>query len=220
MNSSAIHRGFAWLVTLLMPIALALLAVRLVLNPLFVRFEYSTPGFPDDPFGFTRQERLHWSRIALDYLLNSEGINFLGDLRFDNGQPVYNERELRHMLDVKNVLTAALNVWYLSLAILLVLGVWAWRGRWWTEFRRGVSRGGWLTVILIAAIILFVLFGFDVFFVAFHRIFFEGNSWLFLYSDTLIRLFPERFWQIVFLVVGSLAAGLGLLAGYLFRVRK
>ncbi len=220
MNSSSLHRGLAWLVTLLMPVVLCMAAVRLVINPLFVQFEYNTPAFPEDPFGFTKQDRLYWSGIALDYLLNSQGINFLGDLRFDNGQPVYNERELRHMVDVKNVLAGALNVWYLSLAALAVLVVWAWRGGWWADFRRGVSRGGWLTVILIAAIILFVLFGFDTFFVAFHRIFFEGNSWLFLYSDTLIRLFPERFWQIVFLVVGSLAAGMGLAAGYVFKSRK
>ncbi len=32
----------------------------------------------------------------------------------------------------------------------------------------------------------------------FHHLFFQGDTWLFLYSDTLIRLFPERFWQQVF----------------------
>jgi uncharacterized membrane protein len=48
-------------------------------------------------------------------------------------------------------------------------------------------------------------------------LFFTGDSWLFLYSDTLIRLFPMRFWQDAFLfagaldVLGGLALGLGLL---------
>jgi uncharacterized membrane protein len=42
--------------------------------------------------------------------------------------------------------------------------------------------------------------------------FFEGDTWLFLYSDTLIRLFPERFWLTAFIGIG---AGTLLLAGLL-----
>jgi integral membrane protein (TIGR01906 family) len=43
------------------------------------------------------------------------------------------------------------------------------------------------------------------FFVAFHGLFFEGDSWLFDYSDTLIRLFPMPFWiDIAAVVVGLL----------------
>jgi integral membrane protein (TIGR01906 family) len=41
-------------------------------------------------------------------------------------------------------------------------------------------------------------------FVGFHLIFFEGDTWLFLYSDTLIRLFPTRFWRDVFIFVIAL----------------
>ena len=53
------------------------------------------------------------------------------------------------------------------------------------------------------------------FFAGFHSIFFEGDSWLFEYSDTLIRLFPLRFWQDTFLFAAGLAVagGLGLALG-------
>lgn len=37
----------------------------------------------------------------MNYLTNDEGIEFLGDLKFPDGSPVYNERELHHMVDVK-----------------------------------------------------------------------------------------------------------------------
>ena len=57
--------------------------------------------------------------------------------------------------------------------------------------------------------VVFSLLAFRAFFTAFHRVFFEGDTWLFHYSDTLIRLFPERFWQDAFLWLG----GLSLLAG-------
>ena len=104
---------------------LILTSVRLLMTPAFVQVEYRTPNFPADRYGFTREDRLNWSLIALDYLLNDEGISFLGDLRFEDGTQVYNERELGHMVDVKKVLEVALIVWYASIAGVLLLGLWA-----------------------------------------------------------------------------------------------
>ena len=51
------------------------------------------------------------------------------------------------------------------------------------------------------------------FFTAFHKLFFVGDSWLFLYSDTLIRLFPIRFWQDAFLLAAVIALGGGVALG-------
>jgi integral membrane protein (TIGR01906 family) len=51
------------------------------------------------------------------------------------------------------------------------------------------------------------------FFTAFHQLFFEGDTWLFLYSDTLIRLFPLRFWQDAFLLAAVIALGGGVALG-------
>jgi integral membrane protein (TIGR01906 family) len=124
------------------------------------------------------------------------------------------------MVDVKNTVQAALRVWMISLAALLVLGVWAWFGKWWREFRTGLSRGGWLTAIFVAVIIVFVLVSFGVFFVAFHEVFFKPGTWMFYWSDTLIRLFPERFWRDIFIYVGVISAALGLAVGFLARPRK
>lgn len=231
MKSKTLYRFLSWVVTLLVPVVLVLAVVRLLLTPYFLTIEYNTPGFPDDPYGFTKEERLHWSNVARVYLLNDEGISYLGDLRFADGElappptcatmddctRLYNDRELRHMADVKVVVKVAFNVLWVSLIGLLVLGVWAWRGDWWREYRRGLSRGGWLTVLLLGGIILFVLVAFGVIFVAFHNIFFAPGTWTFLYSDTLIRLFPERFWRDTFMVVGLLAGGAGALMGWFLR---
>jgi len=124
------------------------------------------------------------------------------------------------MSDVKNVVKAALRVWYISLILLAGLGLWAWFGKWLAEYRRGLRRGGWLTVALLAAIILFVLVSFGMIFVWFHDLFFAAGTWTFLFSDTLIRLFPERFWRDTFLAVGLLAGGAGLAMGLLLRDKK
>jgi integral membrane protein (TIGR01906 family) len=207
----------ASLVAILVPIALIGLGLRFLLSPLFLQLEYNMPYFPPDEFGFTKADRLRWAPLALDYLLNKEDISYLGDLKFDDGTPLYNERELSHMDDVKRVTQGALRVWYASLAILLLLGVWAWFGVWWQAFLLGLMRGGWLMVGLAVTVGLIVVIGIAVnpnvfwnFFAGFHSLFFEGDSWLFLYSDTLIRLFPIRFWQDAFLLAAVIALGGGI----------
>jgi len=57
------------------------------------------------------------------------------------------------------------------------------------------------------------------FFAGFHSLFFEGDSWLFLYSDTLIRLFPLRFWQDAFLLAAVIALGCGVGLGLGLRTK-
>ena len=225
---------FSWLVSLLVPVVLVLISVRILISPLFLQIEYNTPGFPSDPYGFTKEDRLHWSRIAVQYLINSADISFLGDLRFPERQSappqscqfmddctrVYNARELKHMVDVKNVVKSAIWVLYISLGVIAGLGVWAYFAGWLADYRRGLSRGGWITVGFIAAILLFVAIAFGVIFVLFHNIFFDSGTWTFFYSDTLIRLFPERFWRDTFIAIGILAGGSGLAMGLLLKEKK
>lgn len=210
---------FSRLVTLIVPVALILSAVRALLTPVFVRFEYSTPGFPADPYGFTLNDRLHWSLISLEYLLNDAEISFVADLQFPDGTPVYNPRELRHMDDTKAIVRIVLSAWYFSITMLVLLGLIAWRWRGWREFRKAAALGGWLTIILVGAAVLAVLLAFNAFFFFFHETFFESGTYVFRTSDTFIRLFPERFWRDAFLAVGILSIMGGLACGLGFRVK-
>jgi integral membrane protein (TIGR01906 family) len=226
-----LYKNLSWLIALIVPVVLILSVVHLVINPWYLVFEYHTPAFPTDPYGFTLQDRLKYGKLAVDYLNNSAGISFLGDLRFPPGQQapqpscqymtdcthLYNDRELEHMLDVKNVVKAAMRVLEVSALLLVLFLIWAWQGKWIKDFLRGLQRGGILTLVFIGLIILCVLIAFNVLFVIFHEIFFKAGTWTFLYSDTLIRLFPERFWQDTFLMVGGLSALLGLLFYFGFK---
>jgi integral membrane protein (TIGR01906 family) len=219
------YKILSWVIAFILPVAIVLSVVWVVIHPWYPVIEYHTPGFPADPYGFTLQDRLTYARLAVEYLTNSAGIEFLGDLRFPQGQQapaptcqemtdcthLYNDRELQHMVDVKNVVKGAMRVLLISLIVLLILGLWAWLGKWFTLYLKGLQRGGLVTLIFIGLIILFVLVAFNYLFVLFHEIFFKAGTWTFLYSDTLIRLFPERFWQDTFLIVGGLTTALGLL---------
>ncbi len=196
-------KTLGYLVIALIPLVLVLTSVRLLLTHQFVTIEYHLPGFPEDSYGMTQQQRLEYAPLALDYLLNDQGISFLGDQHFPDGTPLYNERELGHMDDVKALTQIFLRVWLLLTALLVAIAAVAWRFEWWDEFRGWLARGGRLTVFLILILLAFTLLSFDALFVEFHSIFFQGDSWLFLYSDTLIRLFPIRFWQDVFIAIAA-----------------
>ena len=205
----------SYLTTLLTPIFLLGLGLRILLTPVFYSIEYRMPYFPEDQYGFTMEDRLQWAPYAIDYLLNDADVSFLGDLTFEDGSPLYNERELSHMRDVKIVTKGALNFWYMTVVLMAALTGWAWYGKWWQAFREGLRRGGWLMIGLVVVLGLFGAVAFWQLFTLFHALFFEGDTWLFLYSDTLIRLFPMQFWQDAFLWAGIIAIGgaLGLALG-------
>ena len=212
--------AITWIVTILVPLALLLSGVRLLMTPLYLRYEYNRPGFPADIYGFTTADRLVWGQVSLNYLLNDSGIDYLGSQRLPDGTPLYTERELSHMDDVKRLVQAALRVWEASVGILIGLGLAAWGAKWQNSYLRGLGRGGWLTLGLIVFILVNVIISFDALFTAFHRIFFKGDTWIFLYSDTLIRLFPIPLWQDAFILTGVISLVGGSLLAWFFGWRK
>ena len=234
MKNPALRSIFLSIITILVPIGLVIGAVRIVLNPWYPRLEYRTPWFPADRYGFSRNDRDHYSAIAIEYLNTNKSINLLMDLRFPSDQVapplscmemtdcnyMYNFRELQHMVDVKNLLGIVLPVGYTIIVGLVLLGLWAWRGSWWRDYVTALRRGGWLIIIILLSLIVLVVGLFDWFFTKFHTVFFSSGTWQFYTSDTLIRLFPERFWMDTFIVVGGIAALGGIALIFLGNKRK
>jgi len=215
-----------WLVSLfqviliaVLPLVLVLLNARVLMSNAFIRWEYSRPNFPADPYGFATQDRLQHAPVALAYLFNDEGIDFLGRETFPDGSPLYNERELSHMEDVKNVTRGLATFGYVligaaALAVLLLAASPPSR----PALYRGLFGGSVLTVVLIIAGLIAVATSFNWLFTQFHRLFFEGNSWLFLYSDTLIRLFPIQFWTDAFALMFGGALVEAVIIGAVMRL--
>ena len=72
--------------TVLIPLIVLMLSIRLLITPLFAQYEYRLPGFPEDPYGFTMEERLRCADPSITYLVNSEDIQYLETLTFENGE--------------------------------------------------------------------------------------------------------------------------------------
>ncbi len=212
--SPLLKSALSWVITLLVPLTILMLGVRLLLTPAFLPIEYNMPGFPADTYGFTLENRITWATPSLEYLINDQGIDYLAELVFDDGKPIYNQRELVHMKDVKDVVQMLLKIWGGALIILITLGLWAWRSDWLETYRAGWRRGGFLMIGLLVAFAIFAVTAFWEFFTWFHSIFFQGTSWQFAFSDTLIRLFPMRFWQDCFIYIGAFALVVGLILAF------
>jgi len=208
----------SWIATLLIPLIILMLSIRLLISPIFPKIEYRLPGFPEDPFGFTLEDRLRWSEPSILYLVNNQGISYLEELNFEDGTPLFTDRELSHMEDVKGVVSGMRVGLAAAMVILLILTVIANRYSLRSEIIQAFYRGGWGIVGLIAAILFFVALSFNNLFTWFHQLFFESGTWLFYSSDTLIRLFPMRFWQDAFIFVGVLSLLMG--AGIIWFAKK
>ncbi|MFO7320996.1 MAG: TIGR01906 family membrane protein [Chloroflexota bacterium] len=222
--TSPLVRVLRLFIAIMTPVLLVLISVRLVMTPAWLAFEYQRPGFPRDFYGFTTEDRLRYAPIALDYLLGDHDISLLGDLRFESGVPLYTARELEHMVDVRVVTQAAFFVLAVGLiAFGLAAAYLASRAATRPELGRALRDGSVITLSLIAAIVLSAVIAWDAFFTLFHNLFFAEGTWQFLYSDTLIRLFPEQFWFDSALLIGglTLAGALALwLAGQRLLARR
>jgi integral membrane protein (TIGR01906 family) len=195
---------------ILIPFLLVLLAIRLVMTPLFLQIEYQRAGFPEDAYGLTTAQRLEYAPYALDYLIQNQPARFLSDLTFPEGGTLFNAREIGHMRDVQQVTQWAFAAAWIGGAAALACGLWlARRNR--RMLLNALRSGALLAIGLVAAIAISAVLAWDTFFTAFHGLFFAGGSWVFAYSDTLIRLFPEQFWFDAAIVVGALTV-LGALA--------
>jgi integral membrane protein (TIGR01906 family) len=207
-----LHQLSASVISILVPVILIMTSVRLIMTPLFLQVEYARPGFPIDVYGFTVTDRLQYAPYAVNYLLNGETIDYLADLQFLNGVPLFNVRELHHMRDVKVVTQFAFTLTVVLFFVFLVCSLILWRKQP-AEFWNAIYYGGIYTIALLVMVVVFAVLGWEYFFTLFHDLLFADGTWQFLYSDTLIRLFPEQFWFDAALTIGasSIVGAFGLI---------
>lgn len=192
----------ALLITILVPVLLLLSSIWLLIHPAFLDHEYNLKNFPPDEYGFSTADRLKWGKLSLSYLTNQEGISYLANLKFEDGKPIYNQRELSHMADVKSLVQLMNKILAGSLVAFVLLTVFAWLGKWKKKYWQAIISGGWVTLGLVAFILAATLINFDELFTQFHHLFFTGDTWLFFANDTLIRLYPLKLWSDAFIFMG------------------
>ena len=202
------------LVSLALPVVILAVALRVVTAPWLVRWEYGKPDFPPDPYGLSTEERIRLAEVCVRYLATNAGIELLADLELE-GRPAFNERELAHMVDVQRVFWIILRAG-MAAGVVVLGGVAALlaRPRTRPQAAGALKSGALLTLALLAAVAALMLTSWEVFFTGFHELLFPPDTWTFPTSDTLIRLYPERFWMDVGMtIVGAVLAQAVLVGG-------
>ena len=180
------------LIVLVIPILLIFGSARLLATDAYLTFEYGKSSFPPDSYGFTPGQRFILASTNIHYVRAHLPNDELSKQTL-NGVPVYNEREVAHMADVQSVFQAILRVWQFAFILFLLLAFVFLQNGEGKAFVSAIQSGGLLTSGIIATIALTALLAWQTWFNLFHRFLFVEGSWLFSYSDTLIRLFPIRF---------------------------
>lgn len=198
-----------------LPFVLAGNSLILLLVPWLPDFQYALPGFPDDPLGLSPTERLELAREGIRSIWPvGSGTALLVESRLPGGATAFGPDEVRHMEDVRSVVSGALILWFLG--VVALVGSLAWlrrRGRP-GSVRLVFRRGAVATVAALLVVGLFALVSFDTFFRSFHELLFEPGSWQFSADSTLLALYPTRFWA----VATGLLVGLTLIQAGLARL--
>ncbi len=201
MINTKLISAFRWIVVIAIPFFLTLGTLRILItwsSPSFPEFEY--PRIGPDPFGLTEEERLDLAMANLDFLRRREAadevIFLLEDLRLPGtNDPLFNQREIGHMLDVKKLVdTFKILTWVLAIVVIGGLIFLLVRPETRVEGYRALFHGGILTTVILLLMLVLILLSWNLVFTQFHEILFPPDTWTFNYSDSLIRLFPEKFW--------------------------
>ena len=199
-----------WLLVVAVPPFLVLTNVNLFMTPQFIYYEYGKSDFPPSA-RFDPAARMQLSVETVRYTrgdLNDADLKNLG---------VYNQRELSHMRDVQDIVVVALRLSYALGALIALAALVLWRTGQSAVARRGLFNGAGVTLAIFGALGLFALVAFNIFFTAFHRVFFVGDSWLFAYTDSLMQFYPLPLWvdAVLGLVVFTVVEAI-VLAGITF----
>jgi len=185
-----------WLFACCLPVLLVASTICWEVNELrlyeygFEKYEISqVTGLDSQQLSTVAQHLIDYFDLRTDSAqieVNKGGTNF----------KLYNERELIHLEDIKNLIQR--DYWVQRAVLLLMfacaLALFFGFHSGWRILIRGLLWGSLITVGLMIILALWALFGFEQFFILFHLISFSNQYWMLDPArDYLIRLFPEGF---------------------------
>jgi integral membrane protein (TIGR01906 family) len=198
------------LFVLAVPVFLVLTNVRIAATELRV-YDYAFSRY--DAAVRTGLERAELDRAAREIVryFQAPGDEALLDIRVRDGGsevPLYTQREVLHMRDVRDLFQATFRVHELAFVYIAgyIAAIFLWsRERSMRHLARQAMWAGGLTVALLAAAAAAVLTGFDALFEQFHLLSFSNDFWrLDPATHRLVQMFPQGFWFDVTLGVGLL----------------
>ena len=161
--------------------------------------------------GIARSELVRASADLRGYFNNNAELFYTRVKQGEREVPLFNEREVRHLHDVKQLLGLAYHINEIAFVYILayVAGVFIWaRERSLRALALQALIGGVLTIAIIVLLGAFAVTGFERAFERFHLIAFSNDIWRFdPRTDHLIQMFPQEFWFDVTIFTGLMTIG-------------
>ncbi len=209
------------LVVVLSPIVFVGVPTRLAFNEWFIEWEYSKADFPKDRYGLEDSYRKYLAKLGLRAVLSDEGMEEFKRAKLPNGKKAFTPREVKHMEDVKRLLSLFFPFLYISILLsalaLLCIG----DGR---LIGKTLIASSLFSFFLVTAVAVLSVTNYDLAFELFHNYVFDPYSWRFRYTDTLLRIYPMKLWYdgtLFVLTSAGLLSLLSLLTGVLLlRYRR
>ncbi|MEA4812738.1 MAG: DUF1461 domain-containing protein [Anaerolineaceae bacterium] len=211
---------FAVFIAVLIPFMLMMGAVKILLSFNYPGLQYGLIGFPEDSFGYNRQERTHLAAETIDYLTEDQSIAAIMQLKDSKGQLVYTPDEVAHLQDVKFVINLSSIIWYVVLGLSFAFIIWMLFTKSFAQIRHAFFWGALLTIFLMAAMVVLMVLNFNALFEKFHALFFPKGNWTFTANSGLIRLFPLPLWVNAFILTSVFALLISVLLLIIFWPRK
>jgi len=199
--------------------------VRLVLNS-GTLYDYGFNKYKIEKYTGIEYEQLQIAGQQIrDYFNNDEDkITISISLHGRMVSNLFNEKEILHMYDVKQLVRMVYSIQLYSAIFILIgcllISIDA-SSKWKITMPGYFMKGGWLTFSLVLLVALLALVGFDRLFLYFHLVSFSNDLWILdPRHDYLIAMFPQRFFFDCTVAIAVLTLLEGAFLGLLPRLLR
>lgn len=190
----------------------------------FYKSEYDKLGVADE-IGISRVELHETTDVLLDYIQDKRDDLNVSAVILGQERQVFNEKEIMHMVDVKDLYLTTMNVRMMTgigFIVFGLLGILFDRKNALRNSTEMFIMGTVSALTLILFLGMYAMIDFDQFWLQFHYIFFTND--LFLLdpaTDILIQMVPSQFFfDLVFRIAGTFLLGMVALCGGCFYIRR
>jgi integral membrane protein (TIGR01906 family) len=206
-----------WLFILCLPFLLLTASLGWIVNSLWL-YKYGFEKYDiSQATGLDSSELDKTARGLISYFNSDE--EYISITVIKDGEPfeLFNQREIIHLKDVKGLIQLNYGVGLGTLVYLLAYAAvclfWK-KKRYWRHLAWGLVRGSSLTLGLMLALGLGILFGFEQIFWQFHVVSFSNQFWLLdPTKDYLKMLFPDGFFYDATVLCAAITAALAIILG-------
>lgn len=207
------NKGYLFYIAfVLLVMAVPLLIVSATVNIFICSTDLYTGGFAkyrsSEVTGISDAQLKEVARGMADYLGGKTGSPQVEVKIKGINRPVYNQKELIHLADVRKITDMFKTLGVVSLVLSLAAGLYLFFRSGPVQLFKGLQTGAIVTVALLGSAMLWALIDFDSIFYLFHILSFSNDLWLLdPAKDYLIMMFPSGFFfDAAVLMVGTIIA--------------